>query len=111
MSLIPASQTFSPTVLATDLPADKTAFADIVMSIMPAVPQGPDLPAAMEMAGLNYAHMIVIFGYALTVATIVPGLKQRSETFRTYSALAASAMSRIRCTIARKPLDLCADRC
>ncbi len=105
LSLIPSSQTFMASPLTTGIPTDKTAFADIVMSLTPVAQQGPDLPAVMEMAVLDYAHMIVIFGYALTVATILPGLKQRSATFRAYSDCAASAISRIRCTIARTPLE------
>jgi len=105
LSLIAATDAMAPYSVTAPGSSEMPSFTDLVLSLKPAVPNGADEPRVVALAALDYAHIVVICGYALTVAMLLPGLKARSKTLRSYSGRAASAMSRIRCTMARSPFE------
>ena len=58
----------------------------------------------------NAVHTSLLVFYALAFSALAMFGENRRRTVRRYAPLAAVAMSRIRCTMARRPLDRWADR-
>ena len=96
----------SPHQITTDI-----SFADMIMVIPLASPQSIAASTTLNVGPLNMLHLVLLLACAARIVAALPMRKRRPALLRRYCALAASAMSWMRCTIARNPFERWAERC
>lgn len=86
------------------------SFADLIIAL-PAPNPGHVLQTGVTEAGpASLMHFCVLCLYAGYLAAILPPLRRPPALLQSHCARALAAISWILCTIARKPLERCADK-
>ena len=89
----------------------EAALTDLVLALATEMPGPATHPSALALPGAFEAlHFGLLLLYSIVLANFALRPHRLAGTRRHYVARAAVAMARIRSTIARRPLERCADR-